>query len=189
MTQLFGNFTEEFQGREYLTFGFVPSLVHSQQRWQKNGLLADLLAEYVAISFLTNVSDPSSSRRQNKIKSLVSYIANELLQNAMQYHDESFDDIAIKLQLHHEHLSLQVTNSISPNQVEIFQAFIQELLSTDPEELYMRQMTQEAEDTMASGLGLITIVYDHGAQLSWKFETLQKESKITMVTTMVQLII
>ena len=191
MAQLFGKFDEKTDSQEYLTFGFVPSLVDPQQQWQKNGWLSDLLAEYVAISFLTAVSDPSSSRKQKKIKSLVSYIANELLQNAMQYHDEAFDDIGVKLQLHDKHLTLQVTNSIPSSQVEKFQSFIQKLLTTNLEELYIQQMTQDADEdeTMTSGLGLVTIIQDYSAQLGWKFETLSPESKIIMVTTMVQLAI
>jgi hypothetical protein len=190
--QIFGEFSEEpLKGREYLTFGFVPSFVHQQQRWQKNGLLADLLADYVAIFFLTDVSDSSSFKRQKKIKGIVSHIANELLQNAMQYNDETFDDINIQLQLRNDRLVLYVTNSLPPSQVEKFQSFLQKLLNTDPEELYVQQMTQSMEDEnmTTSGLGLVMMIQDYGAKLGWKFEIVQTEPEIMAVTTMVQLAI
>ncbi len=191
MEQVFGKFTEEIHGREYLTFGFAPSLVPHRQRWQKNGLLAELVADYVAISFLTDVSDLSNFKKQKKTRDIVSYIINELLQNAMQYNDEIRDDIGVQLQLNSNHLTLHVTNSVIPDQVSDFQAFIQKLLNTNLEQLYIQQMTQdiEDEDTITSGLGLLTIMHDHNAQLGWKFATVQTEPKIVMVTTMVQLII
>ena len=68
-----------------------------------------------------------------------------------------------------------------------FQEFIQELLSSDPEELYVQQIEKSAEDENgeASGLGFLTMLNDYSAKLGWKFETIQEEPKIIAVTTMV----
>jgi len=187
MGQVFGEFSKyTLDGRELLTFGFMP---RGQQLWEKNGLLADLLADYVAIFFLTDATDPNSVKKQKQIKGVVSYIANELLQNAIQYHDENLGDISIQLKLSDESLLLYVTNSIPPEQVDNFRSFIQKLLNTDPEEFYIHQMTRDREDDeTTSGLGLLTMTQDYGAKLGWQFDIVQ-EPKKTTITTMVHLAI
>lgn len=191
MVQVFGEFSEvPLNSREYMTFGFVPSFVHRRLQWRNNGLLADLLADYLTTLFPPDVSEPSLFKSQNKIKKTVSHIANELLENAMKYNDDTSDySINIQFYLCSDRLILCLTNSISPRQVEKFQSFIQELLNTDPEELYVLQMTRswEDENMTTSGLGLLMMIYDYGAKLGWKFVTVQKEPEIIAVTTMVQL--
>ena len=189
--QVFGEFSEyPVDSREYLTFGFEP---RDQQLWEKNGLLADLLANYVAIFVLTDATDPNSVKKQKQIKGIVSYIANELLQNATQYHDENLgsSSITIQLQLSDESLVLYVTNSIPPDQVDNFRSFIQKLLNTDPEEFYIHQMTQDIEDDdrTISGLGLLTMTQDYGAKLGWQFDIVQKQPTKVIITTMVHLAI
>jgi hypothetical protein len=192
MVQLFGEFSEEpLNGREYLTFGFVPNLIPQQQRWRNNGLLADILANYSTTFFSTDDSDPKSFKKQNKFKGVVSHIANELLENAVKFNDETSDS-AIKIQFHlHRHrLILCVTNSVPPGNVDKFQSFIQDLLNTDLDELYLRQMTVAVEDESmtSSGLGLLMMISGYGAKLGWKFEMVQKNPERIAVTTMVQLV-
>jgi hypothetical protein len=187
--QVFGEFSEyPLDSRQYLTFGFVP---RDQQLWEKNGLLADMLADYVAIFFLTDATDPHFFKKQKQIKGIVSYIANELLQNAIQYHDDNLGEITIQLQLSDESLVLYVTNSIPPTQVDNFRSFIEKLLNTDPEEFYISQMTQDIEDDdiTTSGLGLLTMTQDYGAKLGWQFDIVQKQPQKITITTMVHLAI
>ena len=191
MAQRFGEFIEKLPSdREDLTFGFIP-IAAEKQRWQNNGLLADLLAEYVAIVFLPNVTDSSRMKRQKKIKGIVSYIANELLQNSIQYHDKGLGKINIQLQLCDDNLTLYVTNSIPPNEVENCRSFIQKLLHTDPEELYIQQMTRDIEEDekRSSGLGLLTMAQDYGAKLGWQFNAVQEQPQKMTITTMVHLAI
>jgi len=188
MGQVFGEYSEyPVDSRQYLTFGFVPG----QQLWEKNGLLADLLADYVAIFFLTDATDPNCVKRQKQIKGIVSYIANELLQNATQYHDDNLGSISIQVQLSDDSLVLYVTNSIPPAQVDNFRSFIQQLLNTDPEEFYIHQMTKDIEDDdiTTSGLGLLTMTQDYGAKLGWQFDIVQKQPTKITITTMVHLAI
>ncbi|MBD0343963.1 MAG: hypothetical protein ICV63_03840 [Coleofasciculus sp. Co-bin14] len=71
--------------------------------------------------------------------------------------------------------------------VESFQAYIKELTTSDPSELYMHQLENSAVDESESRLGLLTMMNDYLAKLGWKFETLQKDSQVITVTTMVEL--
>ncbi len=191
MTQIFGDFIDDLPpSQEYLIVGFSPSSVPLKQRWRNNGLSADFLADYFTTFFPSSQSDRTESDRQAEIKSAVSYIANELLENAIKFNDETSQyPISIHLQLHNDKLVFLTTNSISAEAAEKFQAFIQELMTSDPNELYIHQLEKSAEDesNTISSLGILTMINDYLAEIGWKFETVQKETKVITVTTMVQL--
>jgi hypothetical protein len=190
MIQIFGDFIDRPNSHEYLIIGFSPSSIPLQQRWRNNGLSADFLADYLTTFFPGNEGEPTTIYRQAEIKSAVSYIANELLENAMKFNDETSQyPIDIKLHLESDGLIFSVANSISPLAVGKFQVYIQELLAGDPSELYIQQLEKNAadENSTASGLGLLTLLSDYTAKIGWKFETVQKDPEIIAVTTMVQL--
>jgi hypothetical protein len=191
LTQIFGDFIDDLPpSQEYLIVGFSPSSVPLKQRWRNNGLSADFLADYFTTFFPSSQSDRTESDRQAEIKSAVSYIANELLENAIKFNDETSQyPISIHLQLHNDKLVFLTTNSISAEAAEKFQAFIQELMTSDPNELYIHQLEKSAEDesNTISGLGILTMINDYLAEIGWKFETVQKETEVITVTTMVQL--
>ncbi|MEG3857847.1 DUF6272 family protein [Microcoleus sp. herbarium12] len=190
MIQTFGDFIEQSPSQEYLIIGFSPSSIPLKQRWRNNGLSADFLADYLTTFFPGNEDDPSTIDRQAEIKSAVSYIANELLENAMKFNDETSEHpIDIKLQLLSDGVIFSVANSISRSSVGKFQAYIQQLLTCDPSELYIQQLEKNAADESctASGLGLLTMLNDYTTKLGWRFKTVQKDPEIISVTTMVQL--
>ncbi|MEG4586640.1 DUF6272 family protein [Microcoleus sp. MOSTC5] len=190
MIQTFGDFIEQSASQEYLIIGFSPSSIPLKQRWRNNGLSADFLADYLTTFFPGNEDDPSTIERQAEVKSAVSYIANELLENAMKFNDETSEyPIDIKLQLESDRVIFSVANSISPQAVEKFQAYIQQLLASEPSELYIQQLEKNAADEKCidSGLGLLTMLTDYTAKIGWKFQTVQKDPEVIAVTTMVQL--
>ena len=190
MIEIFGDFIERKNSQEYLIIGFSPSSIPLKQRWRNNGLSADFLADYLTTFFPGNQDDTSSLTRRAEIKSAVSYIANELLENAMKFNDENSQyPIDIKLQLHKDGLIFSVANSISPPSVDKFQRYIQKLLVSDPSEMYIEKLEKNAADESStdSGLGLLTMLNDYSAKMGWKFETVQKDPEVIAVTTMVQL--
>lgn len=190
MIQTFGDFIELPASQEYLIIGFSPSSIPLKQRWRNNGLSADFMADYLATFFPGNEDDYSTIERQAEIKSAVSYIANELLENAMKFNNETSEyPINIKLQLESDGVLFSVVNSISPQGVDKFQAYIQQLLASEPSELYIQQLEKNAveESCTDSGLGLLTMLTDYSAKIGWKFQTVHKDPEIIAVTTMVQL--
>lgn len=192
MVQIFGNFVESVSpSEEYLIIGFSPSSIPLKQRWRNNGLSADFLADYVTTFFPVSDSDENSAvSRRLEIKSAVSYVANELLENAMKFSDDtSTYPVSIQLQLHSNCLIFSVTNSLVPQKVTKFQDYIQTLIRENPEELYLHRLEHAAEDDQSSGLGLLTMINDYMAKLGWKFQVVQEEPKVIAVTTMVQLIV
>ena len=190
MIQTFGDFIELPASQEYLIIGFSPSSIPLKQRWRNNGLSADFMADYLATFFPGNEDDSSTIERQAEIKSAVSYIANELLENAMKFNNETSEyPINIKLQLESDGVIFSVVNSISPQAVDKFQAYIQQLLASDPSELYIQQLEKNAveESCTDSGLGLLTMLTDYTAKIGWKFQTVHKDPEVIAVTTLVQL--
>lgn len=190
MIQTFGDFIELPASQEYLIIGFSPSSIPLKQRWRNNGLSADFMADYLATFFPGNEDDTSTIDRQAEIKSAVSYIANELLENAMKFNNETSEyPIDIKLQLESDGVIFSVVNSISPQAVDKFQAYIQQLLASEPSELYIQQLEKNAveESCTDSGLGLLTMLTDYTAKIGWKFQTVHQDPEVIAVTTMVQL--
>jgi hypothetical protein len=181
---------------EYMILGFCPTGISLKQRWRNNGLSADFLADYMTVFFPNPPGDDSWEARIREFKGAVSYVSNELLENAMKYNDEgSCLPIDVQMHLYADHVLFQVTNSMVPDRLEPFKAFIQTLLTEDLGELYIQQLEASAADehSGASGLGLITMVQDYQARLGWQFKTYPPVAPlnlpVTTVTTIVRLLV
>lgn len=188
--QTFGYFVEKPPNQEHLTLSFAPSAIPIQRRWCNNGLSADFIANYLCTFFADSNSQNTDNQRQLEIKSAVSYVANELFENAIKYCDEKTSyPITFHVQLETDKIFLFVDNSVIPARAEKFKEFIGELLNSDPDELYIERLEKNAdEDNLtSSGLGLITMITDYSAKLGWKFQTIKQSSPVMTVTTMVQL--
>lgn len=187
--QIFGDFVEVLSiSNEFLVIGFSPTSIPLKQRWRNNGLSANFMADYVTTFFPKSEDDLKGTNRRSEVKSAVSFIANELLENAMKFSDSSLNQpISIQLYLKSDRLIFAVINSIARQSVELFQSYIHELMTSDPQELYISQIEQNIDSDTQSGLGYLTMINDYSARLGWKFETVQTDPEIINVTTMVQL--
>lgn len=197
MCIIFGDFLENFPPeRDSLELTFMPSSHSIKQRWRNNRISAHFVADYLSTFLPIEDEEPNKERRIHESKGAISYIANELLENAMKFNDQKSNH-RIRFGIHFVYnpnasnitAIIFTTNSISSQTVEILQDFIKKLLSSDPSELYIHQIEKNAaeENNQTSGLGLITIVNDYAAKVGWKFETLQNDPEIITVTTMVQI--
>ena len=189
--QILGDYIQNLPpSQEYLILSFSPGSIPLRQRWRNNCLSADFLADYLSTFFLNDEHQQVECDKQAEVKSAVSYIANELLENAMKYGVEmSPFPISIQIHLNPDLIVFQLTNSIRSEQTSQFKNKIEILLNNDPGELYIAQLEKNAleEDSEESGLGLLTMLNDYGAKLGWKFELLPQQSTEMAVTTMVQL--
>jgi hypothetical protein len=191
--EIYGDFKPIFANKkqEFLQINFSPSSVPIQQRWRNNGLSADFAADYLT-TFFPIVSDSSSARRkQSEIKSAVSYVANELLENAMKF---NYTDYPIQFGMHLLNepdviVILHTTNSLSAAAMDKFKQFIHILSESDPAELYLQQLEKsaESEEDKSSMVGLLTMITDYAAKLGWKFEPAAENPETLTVTTMIQL--
>jgi hypothetical protein len=190
-TQIFGHFIEELpRQEEYLTIGFLPSSRSLKKRWENNGLSADFIADYYRTFFISSQEEALTEEDMicmENLRDSVKYVANELLENAMKFQDETLSFVArIEFSLYHDCLVFCATNGVNERQITRLKNFIEQVLNNDPEELYFSVMKDSAkEGSHNSGLGLLSMICDHTAQLGWKFETLSTEPLVTIVSTMV----
>ncbi len=189
-TKIFGNFLEIPLNQEYFTLEFSPSFLPIKQRWRNNGLCADFMADYLTTFFSSDENESITPYKQLEIKFAVSFIVNELLENAMKYSDATAQyATTINLEFKSDEIRIILKNSVSISEAEKFQKFINEFLNSEPYEFYNRQIEKNSkkEDSKGYQLGLLTMVNDYNVKLGWKFDTFQQEPPALVVTTMVQL--
>ena len=192
MPQIFGDFVESFRpAQDSLELSFTPNSLPIKKRWRSNRLSANFMADYFCSFLPVDRDDPAQKRRLKESKGAVSYVANELLENAIKFNALG-TNFKIKFGIYFiEEADLTAvlfaTNSVSAEGLDKFQKYIQELLYSDTEELYVQQIEKSAEEenSGASGLGFLTMINDYSAKLGWKFEIVQKDPKMIAVTTMV----
>ena len=182
MAEIFGDFIEENNTGEFMVISFSPS-ASSPDRWRNNSISAEFLGDYWG-TFLP-VHDKSSQRRQTEVRDTVSYVSNELLENAVKFNYEPFT-ISIALYLGDDTLKVYVSNHLEPGRAEKFRNVIQMLLTEDAESLYIRQIENIGEDETdtESGLGLLTMLNDYDVELAWRFETVSERPERILTTTM-----
>jgi hypothetical protein len=185
--QILGHYEEQSSDqREYLTLAFSPLSAPLRSRWRNNGLSADFLGDYV-VTFLPKEGDLSiTTSRQHELRHSVAYVANELLENAMKYHAQKGKiPISIHLELTDEHISVSASNGVDADQAERYKAFVEYLLDGDPGDLLIQRLEEGAREGHPndSGLGLLTMINDYGAQLGWCFAANASQSDVATVTT------
>lgn len=187
----YGVFLEDVpNSEEYLTLQFSPAYAPRNQRWKNYGLSADFLGDYFATFFPGDDVPNSKINRQATVKAAVSYIANELLENAVKYSDEVANlPITITLKLYEQQILIEVTNHATPQVVATYQQFIEELLSTDLDELYAQQLEKTALGLGGSNMGILTMMNDYGAEFGWQFQVQTLNPDVIRVRVMARLVV
>ena len=187
--KVYGDFQDwDSNAAEYLALAFSPSSRPLKERWRNNGLSADFLADYFVSFIPRNTEGDEDNQRQAEVKNAVSYIANELLENAMKFADPEADfPISLRLELTDTSIKFHASNSVLAPQIDHFQAFLDEFLSMDAMDYYVMQMERNVENNTESGLGFASMVNDYGATLGWKLVRPDDPSGIFAVHTCVAL--
>lgn len=187
--QTFGDFQDEaIVSREYLTIVFSPSSLPLRERWRTNRLSANFLADYFSTFFPGEGQPAGMSDPKSELMGVITFIANELLENAMKYSDKSATEaVMLTLQLYPDKLVFLTKNKVNAAIEVQLRSFVQTLLTSDPTELYIQQIEEQAdaEGSTNSGLGILTIVNDYTARVGWLFEAVEGTGAV--VTTKVQL--
>ena len=172
----FGRFIDSLENsKDYLTISFSPSASARQQRWRNYGLSADFLGDYFATFFPGKAKEPGAVddlMQRATVKAAISYIANELLENAIKYHTErSQDPISISLFLYEDYIVFQSLNLTEPVPAEHFKGFIRDILNADDiDTTFAQQLEQTATGQGESHMGFLTMICDYGVEFGWGFK-------------------
>ncbi|MBO0351236.1 ATP-binding protein [Phormidium pseudopriestleyi FRX01] len=196
MSEIFGDFLHDLPpGHDYLDIGFSANSRPIKTRWRNNLLSAHFIAEYLATFLPIDDDEINAKRREQDYKGSVSYIANELLENTMKFHS-STDEYPVRFGIHflenpENKIVLMSRNTVTLEAGDRFKTFIDELLSSDPLELYLKHLEENAEDenSQNSGLGFLTMITDYSAKLGWKFDPIPNHPNLMLATTLVQLVL
>lgn len=188
IVQTFGNFIQVPASEEYLTLNFSPSAAARKRRWGNYGLSADFLGDYFAAFFPGDELPDSKINQRDTVKAAVSYIANELLENAVKYNDDLANlPVSISLHLYERQIIFHVINFANSAIAQKYQAFVEVLLASDLDEFYMSQLEKTAMGEGGSSMGVLTMMNDYSAQFGWQFQTLESIPNVIKVDVMVYL--
>lgn len=194
MHQIFGDYINVLPpDRDSLELSFTSTSEDIKNLWRNQRLSAHFLANCF-INFLPlDENNPEEEQRIKEAQGSISYVANELIENAVKFNLETSNH-QVKLGIYFlespELIAvIFATNTIDKAQAEIFQTFIKQLLVSDPQEMYVQQVEASAQnnDFSRSGLGFLTMINDYQARLGWKFEPLPTLPDVIAVTVMAQL--
>jgi hypothetical protein len=156
---------------DYLTINFSPGSVARKRRWNNCGLSADFLGDYFASFFPGDGQAEGELNARETVKGSISFIANELIENAVKYNQNSIDlPISISLYLYEEKIIFLTKNYVSNEQAAEYQKFITELTTSDLDEFYSQQLERSACGFGGSCMGILTMMNDYGVQFCWNFQ-------------------
>lgn len=143
--------------------------------WRHSGLTSDFIAEAMALPF------SGSKALHTNIRHNIGYLSNELIENAVKFRQPG--KIIIEACVVNDVFLMRVRNKINTETSGRFQDFLINMLSVDPGELLIRQIeANAASDSGGSGLGLLTLLADYDARMSWEFET-SSDDRVRLTTT------
>jgi hypothetical protein len=181
---------------EYLNLSIAGTEIPVEKRWNNISLSANYFSNHFVNLYQAQNDSNKNSTLTAEIKGNISFILNELLENAVKFNDDTSQyEISIQVQLHPDKLLFLVSNSLTSKNTQIYQSVINELHTKDPQELYYEQMEKslmanvdEELSGQRSRLGLLTLINDYSAEIGWKFETMTtSKGELTVVTTMVKI--
>lgn len=195
MHEIIGDFIKTFPPEnDSLELNFTPDSERIKHRWRNQRLSAHFVADYFTNFLPFERKDFEDKERIIKeTKGAVSFVANELLENAMKFNlQDTKHRVRFGIHFLENSETLAVifaTNFVNSQGAKKLQDFIQKLQNSDPQEFYIEQIEASAQDENSdiSGLGFLTMINDYQARLGWRFETIQSEPTIIIaVTSMAQ---
>ena len=185
---LFGEFdVEPPTCSDFLTLNFTLSDENRLQRWSNYGLSADFLGDDFSAFFPGSSLESAPISRRDEAKAAVSFVANELIENAVKYGDPTEEKpITITIRLYKNTIIFEASNPSESVHVNRYKGFVAKLLAGDPDQLYLEQLEQTAMGSGQSQMGILTMVNDYQARFGWRFAPLETEGQ-WIVSVMVHL--
>lgn len=174
---------------EYISLSFTQGFF--RRNWENCGQLADLLAKFFAplCAAQAGTEADSADLLVNENRHAISFIANELIENALKFHNNPLLPMSLNVRLYPGQVVVIVSNNLALQAAMSFKEHLVELVASDPGEMLIQKMEENALDLdgVSSGLGILTILSDYQTKAGWKFEVDSSQHDLVKVYSMVQL--
>jgi hypothetical protein len=178
-----GKFTEEFELTQIISHSKVQ--LDSKdifENWRRCSITANFFAKYYSSFFPEDDCDGKYISKKSAEYS-ISYLLNELFENAAKFSNAGKKSVFFEVFCLKHYILFQVSNYILAETKLSFSDLIQELLSNDPGELYIKKVEENIDTGKAgSGLGYLTLMNDYNITFGYKFEPVLEEPNIFKVT-------
>lgn len=133
--------------------------------WHHCTTTSDFVSELCALR--TRLPPPQIKEAKHS----VSYLANELIENAVKF--KTTGNVGIEVAIKGDSFNIKVSNTIDVQSAEQLQSLVSELMEGEPSDLLIRKIELNAArpGSAESGLGLLTLMSDYGVRFAWAFET------------------
>jgi hypothetical protein len=144
--------------------------------WHHCSTASDFISELCAL----RVHLPPS--RIKEARHSVSYLANELIENAVKFRTSG--TVGIQVTMVGGNINLKVRNTIDAASAKRLQSLVSELMEGEPGDLLIRKIEANAarSDSRESGLGLLTLISDYGVRFAWAFEPAGHGDQVSLET-------
>lgn len=144
--------------------------------WSHCGFTAEFLGDFFAGLAAEKKLDANEARHS------IAYLANELLENAVKFRAPG--EVSLALSLEDSTFKMQLSNETAPETAARFETLLTEITSRDPGDLLIERIEANAADPEAggSGLGLLTLMNDYGAELGWTMEQAKPDASVHIET-------
>lgn len=167
-------FIEGISGNGPIVFHQTISPGKENIQWELCGDIAD-----TAGRFFCSKTDLVSCE---EARGTISYVLNEILENAVKFNCGG--EVNISCVLSGPYLTISVSNTLEREAAVSFKETITELKSDDPFSLLMKRIEANAldPDSSGSGIGLLTLMGDYGADLKWLFSDVDDKNTTNVNT-------
>jgi len=158
---LFGDFSHADPGPRLGALELELRALEIVVHWRRCGLTADWLAGFFAYDFEIEARAAAVS--------VLSTVANELLENAVKFCSDKQRAVRITIQNHGEFLRFQTYNRARAAHVSTLRSAIEALSDDALEQLFAERVQHQAEPG-ASGIGLLLLKKDYRARIGARVE-------------------
>ena len=144
--------------------------------WKHCAITSDFVAEFVALRYRTSRS------LYREVRHNVRYLTNELVENAVRF--RAAGEIVVEASVENNVFRTKISNFVDEEASRQFQHLLSQITISDPGELLIKRIEENAAGANAtgSGLGLLTLMSDYGAHFAWVFGAEKPDGRIPLET-------
>jgi hypothetical protein len=159
---IIGDYVDIFEDKRVINLSFSLPVMEVMNFWSRCGLIANFGAAYMS------VAHPS----KNNIANSLSFILNELIENAVKYAEPRESIIELSILERGTTVVIEIANPVVKDQLGLLTEMAKNL--TDREYVnakYIDLLTASGKSSGKSGIGLLTIINYYQASLSFRISS------------------